>query len=343
MPSSARLGYQARKPDGTTVSIVTVNPAPQTIAFTPPATGAAGGSATLAATGGGSGRPVTFTVDSTSGAGVCSVSGTNGSTVTYNAAGNCVIDTNQAGSQDYLPAPQVTGTITVTKAAPSLTTTAGGTVVVAGPPLTDTATLAGGASPTGTITFTLTNPGNTVVYTDHVTVTGNKTYSTAAGDHPGGYTPSTVGTYQWAVSYSGDSNNTGATATTETQAAVYGFGGFTAPLPKSTLQKSGSTIPVKFTLTNAAGQPISATVAAALAAAGHVQATLAGPNITTVTAVCTWSTTALLFQCNIKTPTGLMTGPGYQITAQENVTGTFMNVPVVSTSTTPNPETVYFK
>jgi hypothetical protein len=70
--------------------------------------------------------------------------------------------------------------------------------------------LTGGYNPTGTITFTLTY-NSVVVYTDHVTVDGNNTYSTAQGDNPGGYTlPSmgtVAGTYQWAAVYSGDPNN----------------------------------------------------------------------------------------------------------------------------------------
>ncbi len=83
---------------------------PQTISFSAPATGTVGGSATLSATGGGSGNPVVFSLDSQSGAGVCSVSG---DTVSYLAAGSCVIDANQAGSGGYSAAPQVTQTITV--------------------------------------------------------------------------------------------------------------------------------------------------------------------------------------------------------------------------------------
>jgi serine/threonine-protein kinase len=82
---------------------------PQTISFTPPASGTVGGSATLSATGGGSGNPVVFSVDSAS-AGVCSVSG---STVTYTAAGSCVIDANQAGNATYAAASQVQRTIQV--------------------------------------------------------------------------------------------------------------------------------------------------------------------------------------------------------------------------------------
>ncbi len=95
---------------------VTVNQAAQSISFTAPATGTVGGSATLTATGGASGNPVVFSVDPTSGAGVCTVSGTNGTTVNYTAAGNCVIDANQAGNPDYAAAPQVTQAITVNQA-----------------------------------------------------------------------------------------------------------------------------------------------------------------------------------------------------------------------------------
>ncbi len=94
-------------------------PAPQTITFPNPGPGTVGQTATLTATGGGSGNPVVFSVDPSSGAGVCSVSGTNGSTVSYLAAGTCVIDANQAGGNGYAAAPQVQQTVTVTAAAAS--------------------------------------------------------------------------------------------------------------------------------------------------------------------------------------------------------------------------------
>ena len=76
-------------------------------------------------------------------------------------------------------------------------------------PFNDSATLAAGFNPSGTITFTLYAPdGTTAVYTNHVLVTGNGIYSTAtSGDNPGGYTPVIAGTYQWVASYSGDGNN----------------------------------------------------------------------------------------------------------------------------------------
>ena len=86
-------------------------PASQTITFPNPGPGIVGQSATLSATGGGSGNPVVFSVDSTSGSGVCSVSGANGATVNYLAAGSCVIDANQAGGTGYAAAPQVQQTV----------------------------------------------------------------------------------------------------------------------------------------------------------------------------------------------------------------------------------------
>jgi hypothetical protein len=86
----------------------------QSISFTAPGSGTAGGSGALSATGGGSGNPVVFSVG---GPGVCTLSG---STVTYTGAGNCVIDANQAGNARYADAPQVQRTIEVSKLSQSI-------------------------------------------------------------------------------------------------------------------------------------------------------------------------------------------------------------------------------
>ncbi len=95
-------------------------------------------------------------------------------------------------------------------ATPTLSTTASPTAVTLGPTappiLTDMATLAGGTSPTGTITFTLVAPDGGTVDTEMMTVSGDGTYTT-----PNGYTlPTTgtaTGTYQWDASYNGDARN----------------------------------------------------------------------------------------------------------------------------------------
>ena len=68
----------------------------------------------MSATGGRSGNPVVFTVAS-GGIRVCSVSGANGTTVSYLTAGSCVIDANQAGNAKYQAAPQIFRTIKVSK------------------------------------------------------------------------------------------------------------------------------------------------------------------------------------------------------------------------------------
>jgi hypothetical protein len=125
---------------------------------------------------------------------------------------------------------------------------------------------------------------------------------------------------------------------------LYGFGGFIWPLAKSTLSKSGSTIPVKFVLTNSSSSatPISPSLAAALAAAGKVKATLTGPGISAQVVLCSWNTQGLFFQCNINTPKkGLLTGADYTITVSEAVGTGFVTAPAVGSAV--NPETVSFK
>ena len=123
----------------------------------------------------------------------------------------------------------------------------------------------------------------------------------------------------------------------------YGFAGLMSPLPKSTLQKSGSTIPVKFTLTDASGSALPPASAVALAQGGSVEAILAGPAISPQSAVCTWNTMGLYFQCNIKTPSGVKTGTAnpYTISAAVNLGSGFTAVAPFGSAV--NPETVYFK
>jgi hypothetical protein len=91
--------------------------APQTITFTstPPSPAVYGGSYTPTASGGGSGIPVTFSVDSSSGTGVCSLNASR-TTLSFTGVGRCVIDANQAGNAEYAAAPQVQQSFTVVPA-----------------------------------------------------------------------------------------------------------------------------------------------------------------------------------------------------------------------------------
>ena len=96
-----------------------IGPAPQTVSITssPASLPVAVGSTYAVKASASSALPVTVSIDVSSGSEVCSVSGT---TVTFNAAGTCVIDANQAGDADYQAAGQVQQTIAV--AAPPVVT-----------------------------------------------------------------------------------------------------------------------------------------------------------------------------------------------------------------------------
>ncbi|HEX2753921.1 MAG TPA: hypothetical protein VHM48_00570, partial [Candidatus Limnocylindrales bacterium] len=97
-------------------------------------------------------------------------------------------------------------TVTVDKNIPTIVTNASGTVQVGGQ-IHDSATLSGGFSPTGSITFKLYGPNDatctgTVAFTSTVTVNnGNDTYAS------GNFTTTAAGTYRWVASYSGDGDN----------------------------------------------------------------------------------------------------------------------------------------
>jgi hypothetical protein len=103
-------------------NLILSTPLPQTITFSPPPPTSAlfGSTLTLYATGGGSGNPVVFSLDSSSSVGACYLSGTDGQIVTFTGPGSCVIDANQAGNNTYFAAPTVTVTISVTYSEPCL-------------------------------------------------------------------------------------------------------------------------------------------------------------------------------------------------------------------------------
>ncbi len=76
----------------------------------------------------------------------------------------------------------------------------------AGVPIYDTATVQGGLSPTGTLTFRLYGPDDPTcsgprLFESVVTVSGNGPHNSEP------FTAAAAGTYRWVVSYSGDANN----------------------------------------------------------------------------------------------------------------------------------------
>ncbi|WP_298214713.1 fibronectin type III domain-containing protein [Acidovorax sp.] len=99
-----------------------VTPAsPQTITFANPGAQSYGTSPNLSALGGGasstSGLTVTFTSSTT---GVCTI--TSGGTLTFVTAGTCTINADQAGNSNFLPAPQVSRSFTVSPVVPGAPT-----------------------------------------------------------------------------------------------------------------------------------------------------------------------------------------------------------------------------
>jgi hypothetical protein len=132
--SYAAQGGVLKKPQ--TITFTSANPSPVTVGdptYTPTATST-------------SGLPVAITLDATSTG--CTLAG---GIVTFTTVGTCVIDANQAGNATYVPAAQVQQSITVTKAAQTITFTSTNptAVAVGGPP----AALGGpGYTPTATAT-----------------------------------------------------------------------------------------------------------------------------------------------------------------------------------------------
>ncbi len=111
--NQAGNGYYSAAPPAT--ASVTATKATQTIAFTTnaPATAAYNSNFTVAATGGASGIPVTFTSG-----GSCS---TVGATYTMTSGtGTCTVIANQAGNSNYSAAPMTTASVPATKATQSI-------------------------------------------------------------------------------------------------------------------------------------------------------------------------------------------------------------------------------
>ena len=110
---------------------ITVSPATQTVSFTStvPTNAVVGGAVYVPTAAASSGLTTAITVDASS-ASVCSI---NGGSVSFQAAGTCILDVNQAGNADYQAATQAQQSFVVNQApvfvlnAPSLTASSGQT------------------------------------------------------------------------------------------------------------------------------------------------------------------------------------------------------------------------
>lgn len=133
---------------------------------------------------------------------------------TGNTASSCVASSglNDGATAFFSLEENLTGaSIVVPKASPTIPSTTPSASTTVGGAISDSAVLANGRVPTGTLTFTLFGPGDTTCRTPISTLTtpvdGNGTYTSP------GVPADTPGTYRWTVLYGGDANNNPVSAT----------------------------------------------------------------------------------------------------------------------------------
>ena len=128
--------------------------------------------------------------------------------ITFNNAGDFYWQASYSGDANNNPATSACTSehLVVTKKNPAISTA---------PNLipNDDATISGALNPTGTITFKLFAPSDATcsgagALSQTVTVSGNGTYSTSNTS----FVASTLGTWRWLVTYSGDANNNSTTS-----------------------------------------------------------------------------------------------------------------------------------
>ncbi|MDQ6725598.1 MAG: Ig-like domain repeat protein [Actinomycetota bacterium] len=138
-----------------------------------------------------------------------------------------------AGDANYAPVTAACGapneTSTVTKVSPTISTQASAGNLL-GAPARDVATIGGGSSPTGTVTFSLfpTSACTSSVFTSTNPLSG----SSATSDW---FTPATAGTYYWTAAYSGDASNNGVTSACNAPNESVTLAPFAAPAPTQTV------------------------------------------------------------------------------------------------------------
>ena len=201
-------------------------PVAQSISFAAPPTQTFGGAPLVLSATASSGLPVTFSVVSGPGS-------LSGNTLSFTAAGTVVIAANQSGNSSFSAAPTVTQSITVQKAAQSISFGALPTQILGGAPLVLSATSSSGLP----VTFSVVSgPGS---------LSGNTLSFTAAG------------TVVLAANQSGDANYTAAGEVTQSvvvQGSSLQAQKITFPALASTNYTAGLTIPLKATASS--GLPV---------------------------------------------------------------------------------------
>ncbi|MBL8523430.1 MAG: Ig-like domain repeat protein [Betaproteobacteria bacterium] len=153
---------------------------------------------------------VSFTSQTT---GVCTATGTNGSTITLLSLGTCTLRASQAGNANFAAATPVDRSFSVTQSSTTFTLTSSANPVTYGAPVTLTAQIKG-ANPGGTVTFSVSGAGGFAVVCNAVPVSAGAASCVA----PGSLHKSTPVSY--IASYSGDINNVAASASLQQQVRI---------------------------------------------------------------------------------------------------------------------------
>ncbi|WP_395027793.1 beta strand repeat-containing protein [Comamonas odontotermitis] len=164
---------------------------------------APGGQFTVSATGGASSNPVTFSVALAS-ASICSAGGANGSAISMQGAGICIVLADQAAGGIYAAAQQQSLAVTISKAASSTAVSISPAAPAYGQTVTLTAALTAGAG--GTVTF----------YDGAAPLAGCTALPVAAQQAQCTLPSLGVGPHSIMATYSGDNNTSGSASGMQT-------------------------------------------------------------------------------------------------------------------------------
>lgn len=152
-----------------------------------------------------SGQPISTTSGTITGGTASSGNVTVGAAGTYNWVASYAGDANNNAATSSCG----TEPVVVTKASPSISTTPSGSVP-AGGNVSDSATISGGVSPAGTVTFDLFAPADPTCAGQPISITSG---TISGGTASSGNVPvGAAGTYNWVATYSGDASNNSATS-----------------------------------------------------------------------------------------------------------------------------------
>ena len=177
----------------------------------------------------------------TTGGPSAAAAGTYHWTATYNGDGNNNVSTSACADE----------AVTIAKSSPGIGTTPTPASGAIGTTLNDTATVSGGSSPSGTVTFKLYGPSdptcsNSPLYTETANLSGGSAATT------GGPAAAAAGTYHWAATYNGDAgNNTASSACTDEAVTIAKNSPTIATTLSATTATAGDTVHDSSALTGA--------------------------------------------------------------------------------------------